>query len=132
MHRLKLLFYLKDNEEADYNLCLNTLNQFCSIRLRLSDYQRHDFVTLYNCQNCACIRRAFCYMGEISFGYLSPSTYILTLHRKRQCLRFLVRLPPGRNVDIILCRLNAEQVNPASKLLRFCICNLLFRFIKLR
>ena len=146
MHGSGEQFHLKRNEEEDCNLRLEPVACICSIRLHIYHCKVNDYVTLYNCKDSTCIRKSLCKGGEIQFGYLPSSTYILGIFGIGRTFRLLIPTLPGGSINVylclccghfysdskscrLLCHSKADQVYCLSKLTKICKCLFLCSFL---
>lgn len=147
MYGSRKCFYLKQNEEADCSFYLESVLHQCRIRIRLCHCQVNAYVTLFNCQDCTCRVKSLCGGGGIQFGFLPSGTYILTVCRNKRTYRFLIRIPPGGNVNVflccctgqchwdsnsvpLLCDSKATQPDRQSKFMRVCRFLFLYKLFK--
>ena len=103
-----LPFCLCHDEEADVPVCLHPSFPRCGIRIIVEDVCPLDQIWLHPKLGCSCWCRTLLCSHAVTFGFLFPGSYVLTLIRRKQALRLSVELPPGGNVTV-RCTLRTGQ-----------------------
>lgn len=92
--------------------------QLCGIRVVVEDACLMDRVCLRPGAGCSCWQRTLLCGGEVSFGFLPPGAYALTLCRNSRSLRLWLELPPGGNV-VLRCALGEGRCRWRQDLFRY-------------